>query len=311
MREPDSTGWERPVFVCGERTWTVRDVLEAARLRGELDAFAERDEASGEVDEAALQAMSEAFRMEHDLITAEETEQWLKLRGISMEEFADYFARTHRKGGSAAPAALPKGNPSLSNHLRVDLMMSGQFDRLAEHLAWRVSSLAASGECAAGPMEPDRLEAAYQEQCAAVLTAEAREQMLDSTRMELTRLAVEIIELDSHDAAREAFHCVNEDGARMADVAAAARYPFRRAGLFLEDVPESSRQRFLSAAPGEVLEPIARGDGFELFRIGRKIDPTLDDDDVRARIERRILDRHFSELTARLIRWIIAPSSSA
>jgi hypothetical protein len=60
-----------------------------------------------------------------------------------------------------------------------------------------------------------------------------------------------------------------------------------------------AQQRFLSVSAGNVLEPIARGDGFELCRVVNKIEPHADDPTVKSRIDQRLLDRHFSELTSK------------
>jgi hypothetical protein len=60
-----------------------------------------------------------------------------------------------------------------------------------------------------------------------------------------------------------------------------------------------AQQRFLSVSAGNVLEPIARGDGFELYRVVNKIEPHADDPTVKSRIDRRLLNRHFSELMSK------------
>jgi hypothetical protein len=85
----------------------------------------------------------------------------------------------------------------------------------------------------------------------------------------------------------------------MEEVAAEGRYHYRRVDFVLEDLPVDAQHRFLSVSAGGVLEPIARGDGFELCRIIKKTEPQPDDPSVRSRIDQRLLDRHFSELTAK------------
>jgi hypothetical protein len=52
-----------------------------------------------------------------------------------------------------------------------------------------------------------------------------------------------------------------------------------------------------------VLEPLPRGDGFELWRVIRKIEPQADDPAIRLRIEQRLLNRHFSELAKRHVNF--------
>ncbi|MEO5717667.1 MAG: hypothetical protein ABIR29_03745, partial [Chthoniobacterales bacterium] len=79
----------------------------------------------------------------------------------------------------------------------------------------------------------------------------------------------------------------------------------RHPEVLLEQVPEDLQQKFLSVHPGDILEPIARGDGFHLCRIVAKEEPDLNDPVVQERADQCILDRHFSDLTTRFIQWRI------
>ena len=85
----------------------------------------------------------------------------------------------------------------------------------------------------------------------------------------------------------------------MEEVATEGGYPYRRSQFLLEDLPVESQQRFLSVSAGNVLEPVARGDGFELSRVVNKIEPHADDPTVKSRIDQRLLSRHFSELMSK------------
>src|SRR5438093_9549424 len=143
------------------------------------------------------------------------------------------------------------------------------------------------------------IEAAYRTHCDRLLVPEARQHELMALRLPLTRFEIEVIELESRDAAKEALFCVRQDGMSMEEVATEGRYPYRRSDFLLEDVPVDAQQRFLSVSAGNVLEPIARGDGFELCRVVSKIEPQADDPSVQSRIDGRLLDRHFSELMSK------------
>ena len=92
------------VCACGEREYKARDAIDAAFFRGDLGpiwkAFVHRaesqkhaEERDMDLNEDAFDAAAEAFRYEHDLITAEETEQWLASHGLTIDDFSDYFAR--------------------------------------------------------------------------------------------------------------------------------------------------------------------------------------------------------------------------
>ena len=105
--------------------------------------------------------------------------------------------------------------------------------------------------------------------------------------------------------------CVREDGMSMEEVATEGRYPYRRADFLLEDIPNDLQQGFLSVSAGDVLEPVARGEGFELCRIIKKIEPHLEDPTVKLRIGQRLLDRHFSELASKYTQRRLGAFTSA
>lgn len=354
QRSPQASKDRTVVFSCGNDSFNVRDLIDAAFFRGELNPIwtellrliaAEKQaaELDLEIDEAALDAASEKFRYEHDLITAEETERWLEARGLTLEEFSDFFARHYwgsvLKGKAVAEEIDYLAAPAdLRELLIAELIFSGELDEMAACLARRVvAGCEANGEnVEPGPIleererfleragiaatqladllgqlgrdnpwleEMLRMEALSQSKASALPTPEARVREFRSLRLPLTRFAVEIIELESLDAAREALLCVRNDGLSMAEVANEGRYPYRCTDVLLEEVPEDSQQKFISVTPGSVLDPIPRGDGFQLLRVLEKKDPNPDDPAVRERIDQRIIERHFSELCAKHIRW--------
>src|SRR5437868_9624161 len=127
------------------------------------------------------------------------------------------------------------------------------------------------------------LEAAYRHRCQSVLVPQACKHELGSLRLPLTRFETEVVEVESRDAAQEALFCVTEDGMSMEEVATEGRYPYRRIDFLLEDLPADLQQLFLSVSPGELLDPMPRGDGFEVCRVIRKIEPDAEDAAVKQR----------------------------
>ncbi|HEX8679449.1 MAG TPA: hypothetical protein VF683_05805, partial [Chthoniobacterales bacterium] len=222
--------------------------------------------------------------------------------------------------------------------LATELVLSGEFDRMATRLAWRVASLEGNApvvsESEAAAMTgalPSNLaaraewlhaigrdeawleemvafEAIYRSRCAKLLTREACDRELSSLRLPLTRLEVEVIELESRNAANEALKCVRDDGMSMEDVAREGRYPYRRSELVLEEIAPELQQKYLSLTPGSMLEPTGHADGFVLSRLLAKHEPSADEAPVRARIEQRILERHFADLTSSRVDWRVLPA---
>ena len=143
------------------------------------------------------------------------------------------------------------------------------------------------------------MEAAYRRCSGDALGPNAHQKELAMLRLPLTRFEAEVVEVESKDAAQEALLCVREDGMSMEEVATEGRYPYRRVEFIFEDLAPEAQQRFLSVASGQVLPPAAHGDGFELCRVINKVEPQAEDPSVRARIEQRLVERHFTELASK------------
>jgi hypothetical protein len=336
------------VCACESQEYTARDAIEAAIFRGELEgkwkkflhhvaAENRADEVDLDLDESAISAAAEAFRYEHDLITAEETEAWLENRGLTFDEFSGYFARQYCVSALDEKIVADEVEyHSASSELRelflAEMIFSGELDRITTALMWRLASRCAEKDphpeaisaeerrfFESNKVKPAQLanwlkklgrdstwfnemlaiEAAYRIRCDSLLVPQTRQRELTTLRLLLTQFETEVIELESRDAAKEALFCVREDGMSMEEVAIEGRYPYRRVDFLLEEIPADAQQRFLSVSAGDILEPTARGDGFELCRIIQKIEPQPDDPNVKSRIDQRLLHRHFSELTSK------------
>jgi len=334
---------------CRGRVYRARDLIDAALFRGELDvswrqfltsleAAKRAEKLDLEADDDAIDAAAEFFRYAHDLITAEETEQWLKARELDLIAFSEYFARQYWRSTIAGKLELPDidigaAPLELRDLFTTDLIFSDELDGLSMRLSRRLAALAGTGE---NNVDPEKIsaerraffnriqiaeaslhnwltrigrtekwfdemlamEAAYRSLCEKTLTPEARKKQLASLRMPLTQFEVEVIEVESVEAAKEALLCIREDGMSMEEVAAEARYPYRRITFLHEAVPEELKQKFWSAAAGDVLDPLPRGDGFELYRISNKSEPDPTDPAVQTRVDENLLERQFSALTS-------------
>jgi hypothetical protein len=303
-----------------------------------------------ELDDDAVDGTMVAFRYRHDLITAEETERWLADRSVMLTEFGEYFARKYWGQNYDGEIDVPHhsysaATPEEKDLFLVDLTLSDELDRLAEEMSFRVAAEAeekANAECdepapASAPLEQfvaregisdlsewlerigrDRkwfdetlaAEEAFRRLSATIIDEKALERELLSMRLNLTRFEVEIIEVDSRDAAAEVIACVRSDGMGMSEIAEESRYPFRESEVLLEDLPPEQQQSFLSVKAGALLEPVTRDDGFEVCRVKTRADPSLNDARVRERLREQISRRHFSELVNRHIDWkLLQPSS--
>ena len=336
------------VCACGTHEYTARDAIDGAIFRGELEAKWQTflihvaaedraDELEIDLDESVISAAAEEFRYDHDLITAEETEAWLANRGLTLDDFSDYFARQYcvgalNDGFSPEHIEYASADPELREVFVAELILSGALDEMTTKLMWRLAARCARREASSEVIAVEKrkflhrvgieplqlahwleklgrdsewlnemlaMEAVYRTHCDALLVPEARQRELMAQRLHLTRFEVERIELESYDAAKEALFCVREDGMSMEEVATEGRYPYRRTDFLLEELPADAQQTYLSASQGELLEPMPHGDGFELCRIIQKVEPRLEDPTVESRVDQRLLDCYFSDLTSK------------
>src|SRR5438105_1748679 len=273
----------RVIFSRGEREFMAGEIIDCAVLRGEIDPLWDEfvrigecdrlaNEQGLEPDESAVDAAAIAFRYQHDLITAEETERWLETRGVSLGEFGEYFARKYwgrtYSGATQAPASsYETGAAEEKDLFLVDLILSGSLDQMAQRLSYRIAAHADenSGEEGAkeerarfltarritdlatwlGQFGRDEewlnemlaAEASYQRRVARILTEQALQKELGPLRLNLTRFELETVEVDSKDAAAEVVACSRNDGMEMSEIADEGRYPFHSSEVLLEDVP--------------------------------------------------------------------------
>src|SRR4029078_7628954 len=152
------------VIVCagGTHAYTARDAIDAAIFRGELQeqwqtflrhvAAEERaDELELELDESAISAAAEEFRYRYDLITAEETETWLANRGLTFDDFSEYFARQYcvsaiEEGYSPEQIGYTSADPELREMFMAELILSGAVEEMTIKLWRRLAARCAGKE---------------------------------------------------------------------------------------------------------------------------------------------------------------------
>jgi hypothetical protein len=317
--------WERLL-----RGLAARGQAEAQRLEADWEKIQARADQFRYERDLITSEETELWLTERDL--ALEDLEGHCLRAFWLEELGKWTqpAKVDFAAASAEWRAL----------LRVELRLTEQFERLARNLIQRVLARPAEGRHQAAlsddKVKSERqrfyrraglsdatlerwltglgrdtawltemleLEVAYQGQCDQLLTSEARAQTLRVARLALVRFEAELIDLESHEAAREAYLCVREDGRSMAELAKEAGYPYRRVSFVLEDLREEVQQHLLNARAGAVIEPWEQHGGFQLCRVVAKKEPSLRDSRIRSRVDQRILESYFAALEAREIQW--------
>lgn len=296
-----------------------------------LAAEAAADEEGLTVDDDDLQRASEKFRYGHDLISAGETERWLGDRGMTIDDWGQWLYQ--RLCPPAAERSSDDDVPAgFADLLHVHLWLSGSMEQIRKDLARHVAAdreLMARGE--PPPPVPSieafarrqrmnaselrewlrchgrdndwleetaRMEAAFARLRSEALTPERRDRKLMSMQRSLSSVEVDSLDLDSLEAAREAFLCVRDDHIQLEQVAREAGYRAVRRELRLADAGADG-ERLFAAAAGDVVGPLTIEGRYRLYQVLEKRLPSLEDPAVRERIDGIILDELFAELEER------------
>jgi len=313
----------QPVFQIGNRVVTVDDVLAAAVWRGELEPFLARHRAGVEAehraellglepDPEAVDSWVNEFRYARDLVSAEECEQWLTARGLTADDLLG-TARRQALTDATGVEVTVRVDPG-SRVWFADVLLSDGFDELVRAWAWRLAWVIESGELEEGipggklPTETrEKIEAGFAKACVELRHDERLRRELAARRLSLLWVAGTEVVFPDESAAREALFCVGEDGMGLAAIGAEHGLPRSDREGFVGDQPGDWETWLVSAKPGDAFRPpvadAADPEGWSVFHLLRRREPTLDDPDVVERLTGEIQRRHFLELEARHVRW--------
>jgi hypothetical protein len=333
----------RPVFAVEPEVFSWRDVILFTHRRGRwetvlqeiTDGLACVDHAEGGDDaiiEETVDAAAAEFRYDRELITADETEAWLReqgltaaewyagiRRGVLYEHFADRRSELRR--------AAPTSREELEREAQVELLCTGLGRALAESFAEHVAAAAAAGFLSAGPPADqlagalpagltrthvaarlaliDRILEGGEQFGAAVLTEDAIRREVRLHQMEWVRLECRTVTFSDSVSAREAALCLREDGLGIEEVAAQARREVVEVRLYVDDLDPGLQPLFLSAVPGEVIGPAPVRGGLGLWQIASKTMAAEEDPEIRERAGRRLVARARSNEANRRVQWRI------
>jgi hypothetical protein len=348
---PDALGCpeDRVVLFADGRELQVRDVIRAGLFRGDIEerwrlllakVTCQQHAVENEIepDLEKLQAIADKFRYDRDLITSEETDEWMRIRALNQEIFSNHVMRTYWQeelGEEVETREDVFADPDeASKHFTYELLLGGGFYYVTRKLAWRMAArhtADAGNPALAERIEAERtlllertglapeqlpgwvaglgandawleemlaIEAAFALHREKIITPEGLSRYLRTRRLGLMRFEVEEIEFDSMGAAQEGVLCVRNDGLSMEEVASESGFSYQKRDFLLEEQPPDWQTALISTPEQGVVPPIADEEVVRLFRVLRKTEPTLDDPEVRERLEEAFLESAFEELCA-------------
>ncbi len=330
-----------PVFQVDHETFSWRDVVLFTHrldrwepLLRDMDAGLTAVRLFGRDEDEALEARAEAaaaeFRYDRDLITAEETEAWLRERGTTAAEWLAGIRRAvFREHYAGRLVGLGRAGTSprreLVQAIRVELLCTGLGRELAEVCAEYAAAAAAVGCLVPGAAPvglPDSLPPGLEASHAltrlplldqiregadrfrqAVMTDEALGREMQLHKMEWVRLECRTLTFPDLPAAREAVLCIREDGIDIDEVAANAGLEAADARFYVDDMEPSAQASFVSAMMGDLIGPSATETGYTLFHVLSKAIPEDSDPEIRERAAGRLFARALANEAQRRVRW--------
>jgi hypothetical protein len=331
LRESDSLSHE--IFVAAGQRWCWRDVLAMVEYTGNLQSLL-AEVAAGCAAEAAaternclpndaeVQGRSHDWRYTWDLVTAEETANWLAARAVGLADLGTYILhQACRELGHAHPAPAPAAADDLVPLLWPHTVFSGTLADYASALIYRVLACTCSDAATATSSPPDfsdawfltadtvdkyaRLDAGYR-QCA-MTTADDSEcrRQLPALRRHFVSFKLAGATFAGREAAREALLCATADGEALSEVCERSDGRYREFTARADELAAGDAQRLLSAMPGEYVGPIAAADGYQALEVLEKIEPAPDDPVVLCHIRDRLVRNRLAPLLDTHVDYLI------
>jgi len=299
-------------------------VLAHARARGDWDILGSevRQALACEVlaveqqlplDRRAERSAAVAFRRARRLHAAEDLEAWLEVRGLTVAKWRRYLRgealrRRHAAELDTVVERYPADDGAVRAALEVWGRCSGAFSRWAEQLATRAAAAHATCERAGnpppGPDDLATLEELYDRFADEVATRERLEALLAARYLDWLCLDAETAVFADRDTAAEALLCVREDGWSLSDATQAGRGRLRRDRLLVEESDPATRHLFVRAREGDLLGPLPLGGEPALVQVLRKDAPSLEDDELRLKATRELVDAAATREVDDRVEWL-------
>jgi hypothetical protein len=307
---------DREVFSVRERSFSWRDVIEAARAWGDWSEIEQRaqeavdlpSESEERVPREELEQAQNEFRYQRNLLAADDLEAWLERWGIGVEHWLRHMRATVSRRHGPSSAGRERSDPeTLATAAWAEAVCSGELERLARKLAERCATSGATGEAMPTRFSPDevaRMDEAHRRFRDAAVTPDALERRLQEERLEWTRIEGRYLAHASEDVVREAALCVREEGRELEEMARAAGARYEAAARFyLSDAKDELKTRLMAASAGELCGPFPSGEEHWLLEVGARVAPSLEDPELRARAEAEVAENAVEHQVLQRIRW--------
>ena len=314
------------------------------QVREELGSARRHESTGAPLPSTEIETAAAEFRYARGLVSASEMHAWLDAWGMSAGEWMSFIRRAYLREHAADTvgpniATFAASPEEIATAMPASFICSGLGARLAKHLAEQVAATERvdlvedfdtgqtvdallarfPGDIDISPfgvLEDERLrerrrvvarlEHGYARFRDQVLTPNALDRELQTRHLDWIRVDYRSVAFSRKSLAREAVFCVREDRLDVGVVAEQAGAVLRSASQCLADVSGEIRDRLLAARAGELVGPLRENGGFVIHQIDAKRLPSLDDPDVRERVEASVVERRLAAAVNDLVQWHVA-----
>jgi hypothetical protein len=318
------------MFTVANRDFGWEEIIIAARVWGEWKPFIEGVRQSlaclrlaAEKDElpaaAELRQAATAFRYAHNLISAEETNLWMRRWGMTVEEWMDCLRGQLlcRRWAQQLDEIVADNPVSVKEVVEASRRYAVCDDRLrhwAGKLAGRAALAAGSGSLKidappAGGSADElivAIEAEFARQQKEIITTKLIETKVAHQRLDWMRFDCRYLWFAEERVAREAAWCVSEDGLSLDEVAGQSHNTVQAWSFYADEIDVNLRSYFLAARQGDLLGPLNIRKGFPLISLLHKKLPAAHDPQIRARAEQAILAGVMEQAIHQRVQWKVA-----
>ncbi|MDX2043752.1 MAG: hypothetical protein SF097_21220 [Acidobacteriota bacterium] len=313
------------VFTVNETAFGWEEIVAAAEVWGEWQRFTERTRQvlaclrmaaeTGHLSSAKdVREAATAFRYAHNLISAEDTQVWLKRWEMTIDDLMTYLrgqllAERWANRLETIAAEYPVSDEAVAKVIKHHAVCADLFGQWAQELAGRSAIAAASGsfDSAAGsPRElVARIESEFEQARQLAVTPQLLQTKISDHRLDWIRFDCRCLWFGDERQAREAVWCVTEDGLSLDEVAADARGEVRQWSFYLDEIDADVRPHFLAARQGDLLGPLKLRDGFPLVALTEKKLPASDDPQIRQRAENAAIAAWMGQAINERVKWMV------
>jgi hypothetical protein len=336
----------RILFEIGSQKFAWEDMVLSAQLRNDWHLLLKRirmrlscckyvQEKRTKVTESEIDAEAVIFREARNLISADEMEQWLENKHLTVEEWQSYIERNvivHKFREEFMEAH--KKYSILKDEVDEVLFLEGVCSRAFTVFSYKLAARAALFVEKQGDSVPNliadlneplrsrwealktkiqseshlehllKLEIFYRKFWKTVVTEELLEEEIDSRAQELIKFQLVSLSFAEETAALEGALCIRQDGMSLEQVAEEADAGFQEETIYLLEIDSAIRDILMGAKRGDLVGPLQDSKGeFQLIRIIDKQKATTQDQEARKQAARQYRRRIVHQTINAHVKW--------